>query len=76
VDASKLNHKAPHFLLPWDRVEVLLTDATEARLHRAGIPRRLREAVPKSSGATMEGLPETRSHLADSGQDDLPVHVL
>jgi DeoR/GlpR family transcriptional regulator of sugar metabolism len=77
VDASKLNHKAPHFLLPWDRVDVLLTDATETKLRRAGIPRPLGEALLKSPVVNIERpLHGTRSHVSDSGEDDLPVHVL
>jgi DeoR/GlpR family transcriptional regulator of sugar metabolism len=77
VDASKLNHKAPHFLLPWDRVDVLLTDATETKLRRAGIPRPLGEALQQLRVANAERtLPGTREHVADSGEDDLPVHVL
>ena len=77
VDASKLNHKAPHFLLPWERVEVLLTDAPDAKLRRVGIPRPLGEALLKSTVAKGERtLRGTRSHLPDSGEDGLPVHVL
>ena len=77
VDASKLNHKAPHFLLPWDRVEVLLTDAAEGKLRRAGIPRPLGEVVLRSSVAKLETRAlGTPSDPPEIGEDDLPVHVL
>ena len=63
--------------LPWDRVDVLLTDATETKLRRAGIPRPLGEALQQLRVANAERtLPGTREHVADSGEDDLPVHVL
>ena len=37
LDAAKLGRRAPEFLLGWDRVDRLLTDATPAALKRAGI---------------------------------------
>jgi DeoR/GlpR family transcriptional regulator of sugar metabolism len=72
IDASKLNRRAPHFLLPWDQVEVLLTDAAETRLRRAGI-------TPRTASARTES-PETvigiQREASDQGEDDLPIHVL
>jgi DeoR/GlpR family transcriptional regulator of sugar metabolism len=37
LDASKLGREAPEFLLPWSRVDGLLTDATAEQLAAAGI---------------------------------------
>jgi len=37
LDASKLNHRAPHFLIPWKKVGTLLTEVPRARLQEAGI---------------------------------------
>lgn len=40
IDSSKLDRTAPHFLARWDEVGTLLTDATVARLSKAGITAR------------------------------------
>jgi DeoR/GlpR family transcriptional regulator of sugar metabolism len=37
LDASKLNHKAAHFLIPWSKVGTLLTEVPRDRLQQAGI---------------------------------------
>lgn len=37
LDASKLGRATPHRVVPWDQPTVLITDATPARLHAAGI---------------------------------------
>ncbi|MCE0499784.1 MAG: DeoR/GlpR family DNA-binding transcription regulator [Methylacidiphilales bacterium] len=37
LDASKLNHKALHFLIPWNKIGTLLTDAPRSKLQQAGI---------------------------------------
>ena len=38
LDAHKLNREAPHFLLPWSRIDSLLTEAPYDTLLQAGIP--------------------------------------
>ena len=38
IDASKVGERAPQFLLPWDRVHRLVTDATPQALRAAHIP--------------------------------------
>jgi len=37
IDAGKLDRKAPHFLVPWNKVGALLTDASREKLQQAGI---------------------------------------
>ena len=37
LDAGKLDGKAPHFLVPWNKVGLLLTDAPRRKLLQAGI---------------------------------------
>lgn len=37
MDGSKLRQNAPHFLLPWNKVDCLLTDASGPRLKKAGV---------------------------------------
>ena len=37
LDAGKLNRRAPDILLPWNRVEVLLTEVPHSKLTEAGI---------------------------------------
>jgi len=37
LDASKLSHKALHFLIPWTKVGTLLTEVPRSRLQQAGI---------------------------------------
>jgi len=37
LDATKLGHEAAHFLLPWPRIDLLLTDATPKALKSKGI---------------------------------------
>ena len=62
IDGSKLNREAPHFLVPWDRVDALVTDVSADRLAQAGIDLKegqhaptawapFSDAVPAGSGA-------------------------
>ena len=37
LDATKLGHEAAHFLLPWPRIDLLLTDASPKNLKNSGI---------------------------------------
>jgi DeoR/GlpR family transcriptional regulator of sugar metabolism len=73
IDASKLNRTAPCFLLPWQKVDVFLTDATDERLRRAGIP--ARPAPAARSSAADSASPAAENEPPASG-GDLPVYVL
>ena len=78
IDGSKLNRQAPHFLHPWDKVDVLLTDVPQEKLARAGIklPER-QQAVGTAPGAS-RGVSAERARPAESepGDPDFPVHIL
>ena len=45
IDASKLGRRAPEFLLPWDKIGRLVTDATSAQLRAAGIQPHRRQVL-------------------------------
>lgn len=51
LDHTKLGRVAPHFLIGWSEVGTLITDATPARLEKAGIPTKT-EALPLDSRTT------------------------
>ena len=70
IDGSKLNRQAPHFLVAWDGVDVLLTDVSNEKLVRAGIT--LGESQ-RARAAVAAPQPETRVS-ADEGS--FPVHIL
>ena len=61
IDSSKLGQAAPHFLIPWSEVGSLITDATPARLEKAGIPAKATATKPSSP---------------ESGTPEMPVHIL
>ena len=73
IDGSKLNRQAPHFLLPWDRVDALLTDVTDDKLARAGITLGEKQ---RAFGITKSIPPETAPERDQSGGSDFPVHIL
>lgn len=79
LDSSKLKRRAPHFLLPWSQVEVLLTDLTPEKLRGAGIAIRdeqLPAAALKTSAKTA-AIPPPPGPLADEAEpDEFPVHIL
>jgi DeoR/GlpR family transcriptional regulator of sugar metabolism len=62
LDSAKLEQSAPHFLAAWNEVGGLLTDATPARLAKAGI------VVPSHSPAP--------PHVSQPEAGDFPVHIL
>jgi len=84
IDSSKLGREAPHFLVPWDRVDVLVTDVSAGRLAQAGITLEgfqlgagghKSPATPPAAGTP--GTPA--SEIASSGDADegeMPVHFL
>jgi DeoR/GlpR family transcriptional regulator of sugar metabolism len=45
VDASKLAQRAPEFLLPWAKIDRLVTDASLEQLRSAGIPALKRQVL-------------------------------
>ena len=77
IDGSKLNRRAPHFLLPWDAVDMLLTDLPNAKLVRAGIN------LPESKRIPTPGLPMRAATVQDSdgpptasAEGEYPIHIL
>lgn len=73
IDGKKLNHQAPHFLLPWDRVDVLLTDLKSENLESAGIQvaGKLGDLAQVASAAPRKATPDPART-----DTDLPVHFL
>ena len=73
IDGKKLNHQAPHFLLPWDRVDVLLTDVSAEKLERAGI-----HLAGRLGGSAKTGSNAPQEMMRDPAKidADLPVHFL
>ena len=78
IDGSKLGREAPHFLVPWDRVDALVTDVSTERLAQAGI--NLGEGQRASKGP---GSPAARASSApkntpsgDADTEEMPIHIL
>lgn len=66
IDRGKIGRRAPHLLLPWSGVDLVLTDSSEGDLAAAGIPR-----------ANVLRVGEPLQPLDDpAARDDLPVHYL
>ena len=78
IDGSKLNREAPHFLVPWDKVDVLVTDVSTERLVNAGITLRDGQRASTSgrpAAAQTLAVPENRSSRpTETGE--MPVHFL
>lgn len=78
IDGSKLNREAPHFLVPWDRVDALVTDVSTDRLVKAGIV--LRAGQQSTPGIRVESSPSAEVPGTTSGGGDegerIPVHIL
>ena len=73
IDGSKLNRQAPHFLVGWDEVDVLLTDISNEKLVRAGI------ALGESQRAriALAAAPDETHPSADTAEEgDFPIHIL
>ena len=69
LDASKLNRRAPHFLLPWDEVDTLITDAPAARLKKAGIH--------LAEGQLLDARRAEQTDVDGADESQLlPVHIL
>lgn len=77
LDSSKLNRRAPHFLLPWSEVQLLLTDLAPDKLRDAGIAIRDEQLPSAKSTAKSAASPATPgATAADAGPDEFPVHIL
>ena len=74
LDATKLKRSVPHFLMPWNEVDLLLTDATPRKLEEAGIQLRPTQYY----SATMRGHRESPVENApvELGSGELPFHML
>ena len=74
MDGSKLKRSVPYFLLPWNKVDLLLTNCPLQKLSDSGIHLRVEQYCHST------GRPEKRNQIAipvsSSGEDELPVHVL
>ena len=77
IDSSKLNRTAPHFLLPWNQVDRLLTDVPYEKLQRAGI-RLGEEHFIWGSGKQPAPRAASTEHPGPDEDDDrgFPVHIL
>ena len=77
IDGSKLNRQAPHFLLPWDQVDLLLTDLPNEKLLRAGIHLDERRRVPVTGAATRaRRAADSTSSAISASEDEYPIHIL
>jgi DeoR/GlpR family transcriptional regulator of sugar metabolism len=78
IDGTKLNRTAPHFLLPWDRVDALLTDASQDKLQRAGIVLAENQRPVAAGGRTdaVEAKREGDDATGPSPDGEMPVHFL
>ncbi len=77
IDGSKLNRQAPHFLLPWSEVDLLLTDLPNAKLIRAGIDLPESKRVPATvSQARSAKSPKPEEPMPASAEGEYPIHIL
>ncbi len=78
IDGSKLNREAPHFLVSWDRVDVLVTDVSAERIEKAGITLKDGQRAPAGGRhPTAQALPVPESaSVAEAERDEIPVYIL
>jgi len=74
IDGTKLKQSAPHYLLPWSKVDLLLTDLTTRRLSQAGIDLRPEQYCSVTGSASARN--EATALFNSSTDDELPVHFL
>ena len=78
IDGTKLNRAAPHFLVPWERVDALVTDVSAERLAKAGIA--LKEGQRAQVGAHLPSAqalpPPEPAPAAPAEREEMPVHFL
>jgi DeoR/GlpR family transcriptional regulator of sugar metabolism len=78
IDGSKLGREAPHFLVHWDRVDVLVTDVSAERLARAGITLKDGQRSPtRGRLPAAQASPPPKIPLPERGEEGgFPVHIL
>ena len=77
IDGSKLNRQAPFFLLPWDQVDILLTDLPDEKLIRGGIHlTESQRAANFSREIPAEKRPDPASPSESSNDGEYPIHIL
>lgn len=85
IDGSKLNRQAPHLLIGWGDVDLLLTDVPLDQLHAQGIMIESEHyfglPAAKALCPPIESTAGHRDHIppddtASRGNDELPVHIL
>jgi DeoR/GlpR family transcriptional regulator of sugar metabolism len=78
IDGSKLNREAPHFLVPWDRVDVLVTDVSAERIEKAGITLKEGQRAPMGGRhPAVPALPVPENVPApEAEREEMPVHFL
>ncbi len=77
IDGSKLNRQAPHFLLPWGAVDLLITDLPNAKLVRAGIHLEESRRVPALDLKTRATTTPESPHSPDSASEgEYPIRIL
>ncbi len=77
IDGSKLNRQAPHFLLPWSEVDLLLTDLPNAKLVRAGIDLPESKRIPATvSPVRVAKSPDSGQATPASAEGEYPIHIL
>jgi DeoR/GlpR family transcriptional regulator of sugar metabolism len=76
LDGSKLGKRAPHFLLPWSQVDLLLTDLSleEARAGEVMIDEGHFASADRPDHALGKNLPERMQ--AQAAEEKMPVHYL
>jgi len=78
IDGSKLNRQAPHFLVPWDRVDALVTDVSSDKLVRAGIALKEGQCSRTTGRSPAPGqisMPKDQP-MEDVEAEEIPVHFL
>ncbi len=79
IDATKLERQPPYLLATWPEVNILLTDASDERLAKAGIPtlqapeRARVEVVDRTSEAESREIPRSAEPPTD---EEMPIHIL
>ncbi len=78
IDGSKLNREAPHFLVPWDRVDALVTEVSNERIAKAGISLRDGQRVPTGGRQEAARVPEVPEEAPDAEveAEEMPIHIL
>lgn len=80
MDGSKLNRQAPHFLVAWKDVDMLLTDVPLERLHAGGLPIGPAHYLgPTGLAHAASGDPAVAVAVEPASPvnaDDMPIHIL